>query len=107
MLGTYLWMIVIAFWGYIADFGFRALRGRASRPYWRSFLLDLPGATFFGIMTYYVGKSAGLDEWLLGALVGTAGHIGGRGIYQFEAYLIDRLNLDKWKPVEEDRHKGE
>lgn len=82
-------MIGLSFWGYVADFGHRVLRGKdVSQPYWRAFLLDLPGAVFFGVLTYYIGVSAGVDEWVLGAMVGMAGHIGGRGIYQIEGLLI-------------------
>lgn len=89
VVGTYLWMVGLSFWGYVADFGHRVLRKQdVSEPYWKAFLLDLPGAVFFGVLTYYVGTSTGVDEWVLGAMVGLAGHIGGRGIYQIEGLLI-------------------
>jgi len=83
--------MALALWGYVADFSYRALRGKTRTPYWKAFLMDFPGASLLAILTYGACTSAGIHGWALAALVGMAGHIGGRGIYQIEQVVISLL----------------
>jgi len=90
-VATYLWVLFLAVWGYVADFTHRYARGCIRPPAWLTFLFDLPGAIFFGVITYFISHTAHLDEWTSAALIGLAGHIGGRGVYRLEAYLWAKL----------------
>jgi len=81
---TLIIMAGAALLGLLTDFISRARDGKVKPPLWRSFLLDAPSAALMGMIAYGAGSHIGLSDEALTALVGIAGHIGGRGLYFLE-----------------------
>jgi len=87
----YLWFVLLALWGGTVNY---ISRVRQQHPI-RFSLMELIGewsiSGFVGIITIYICLEMQLSTYATGALVAISGHMGGRAIFMFEAYVIRKI----------------
>jgi len=86
-----LWMVAIAVLGGIANFYQKVKMGKA-----RAFnVMELVGevlvSAFVGLVTYWLCKGYGVNEWITAAAVGVTGHMGSRAIFLAEQWIESRV----------------
>lgn len=85
-----LWMAVIAALGGAANWYQKVKAGQA-----RAFnVMELVGeilvSAFVGLVTYWICKGYGVNEWLTAAAVAITGHMGSRAIFIAEQWLENK-----------------
>ena len=90
--GSYAWFVILAIWGGTINY-FNRVR-RAGIPF--SFV-ELVGewsvAGFTGLITAYICVDLGFSFALTAALTGISGHMGGRGLFMLEQYIMKKLGV--------------
>lgn len=88
---TYVWMIIIAFWGGLVNYLSRVKRGSVSHFSFVELVSELVVSGFSGVITYWLCQATSLDPLYTAACVGIAGHAGGRMIFFIEQLMMKRL----------------
>ncbi len=71
---------------------FQKVKAGESRPFnFPELIGELVIAAFAGMLTYWLCQYAGLNQWLMAALVGMAGHGGSRALFVLEKMAEDKL----------------
>jgi len=96
-LTTYGWVLVIAFWGALANMIRRKKAGLLPRFSLAEFLGDMVIAGFIGVITFWICEASHVPQVLTAAAVGISGHLGTRGIMLLENVFIDKIGLEKMK----------
>lgn len=86
-----LWMLAVAALGGVANFYQKVKTGKA-----RAFnVMELVGeilvSAFVGLLTFWICKGYGVNEWLTAAAVGITGHMGSRAIFLAEQWIETKL----------------
>ena len=86
-VGMYLWVVIIASLGGLASFFRKVQNGQARWVNIAELVGELVISAFAGIITYWLARYAGLNEWLTAAFVGIAGHMGSRAVFMAEKFF--------------------
>lgn len=90
LLRTYGWVVGVSLLGGVATFYQKVKRGQARWLNIGELIGELVTSSLAGLLTFWLCKSAGLNEWLTAAFVGIGGHMGSRTLF-----LMERL-LERW-----------
>lgn len=86
----YLWLIVLALWGGTVSYISRIRKGNAAFS-----AAELVGewtiSGFAGVLTAYFCTELQLSYYMTAALVGIAGHMGGRALFIMERHLLNKI----------------
>lgn len=106
---TYAWVFGLAMLGGAASFVRRVRSGQAKYSNIIELIGELVVSAFAGLVTFFLCRSAGIDEMLTAAFIAISGHMGTRIIFMFEAYLVKRFGLDNQceLPVNEEKKHGD
>lgn len=85
------WMVAVAALGGLANFYQKVKTGKA-----RAFnVMELVGevlvSAFVGLVTFWICKGYGVNEWLTAAAVAITGHMGSRAIFIAEQWIETKL----------------
>lgn len=84
---TYAWVVLISVAGGVANF-YRKMREGAARPFnLNEFIGECAISGFVGVITFWICKAGGVNEFLTAAAVGITGHMGSRAIFALEKFL--------------------
>jgi len=82
-----LWMIAIAAFGGVVSFYHKVKAGKA-RPYnFVEFIGEIITSCLVGLVTFWLCKAFGVNEWLSAAGVAISGHMGARALFLLEHIL--------------------
>lgn len=98
---TYAWVVAVSALGGIASFAGKVKAGQARWVNFAELLGELFISAFAGIITYWLAKYAGLNEYLTAAFIGIAGHMGSRAVFMAEKWFErwgDSLSTNSTKP---------
>lgn len=88
---TYAWVIALSIWGGAVNFYQKVKTGDA-RPFnVVEFIGEICTSGFAGVITFYLCEAGGFSPLMTAAMVGVAGHMGGRAIFQLERLLINKV----------------
>lgn len=94
-IGAYIWFICLACLGGSANY-INKVRSNKEKTF---SVVELLGewvlSGFTGLITAYVCVDQGFSFELTAAACGIAGHMGGRGVYIVEQWLINRFSVSK------------
>jgi len=85
----YFWFVFLAIWGGTTHYISRIKKNGQVFSF-AELIGEWSISAFAGIMTAYVCQSMQVDFFMTAALVGMAGHMGGRGLFMFETLIKDR-----------------
>jgi len=94
-ISVYLWFISLACLGGTANYISKLKQNKSKTFSIAELLGELLISGFTGLMTYYLCMDQGLSIPLTSFAVGVAGHMGGRGMYLFEQYVLSKLPKPK------------
>jgi hypothetical protein len=81
------WVFIVSMLGGLASW-IRKVRAGIARPFNVAELLgELIVSAFVGMLTYWLCRAVGLNEWATAAAVGIAGHMGSRGLFLAEKWI--------------------
>lgn len=86
---TYIWVVIISAWGGVAGY-VRKLKRGITRFSVGELIGDVVVSAFVGIITFWMCRSAQINDTLTAAFIGITGHMGSRAIYLFE------IAVQKW-----------
>ena len=101
LLGTYVWVTAIAALGGVASFHRRVKSGQARWINVTELIGELVTSSVAGLLTYWMCRSADVNEWLAAAFIGIAGHMGSRALFMFEKFLDAKFGQQKSARVAE------
>lgn len=93
---TYLWVTGLAAWGGLVSFYRKVKTGKVRAFNIVELIGELATSAFAGLITFWLCEAAGFQPLVSAALVGISGHMGGRAIFQFEAWAESRFG--KYEP---------
>lgn len=88
---TYLWITGLAAWGGVVGYIRKVNAGSIHRYSLTEFVGEVVTSAFAGIVTFWLCEAAGISQLITAAMVGVAGHMGSRAIYQMESWAQRRL----------------
>lgn len=92
---TYGWVLALSAWGGLAAWIRKRNEGTA-RPF---NFMELVGeifiSAFAGLITFFLGESAGINPLITAALVGISGHMGSRAIFLLESWAERKFSVAK------------
>lgn len=88
---TIVMMIVLAAWGGLVNYLTRIKRGAVQSFSVVELLGEMCISCFSGMLVYLIGTNYGVPQLLLAAMVGVAGHAGGRTVFYLETVFNARL----------------
>ena len=84
---TYAWVFGLSSWGGLVGF-LRKRRQGIARPFnLAEFLGEIAASALAGLLTFYLGESAGVPPLISAAMVGVSGHMGGRALFMLEKWM--------------------
>lgn len=81
---TYGWVVLISMLGGFASFYRKVKSGQARWFNFAEFVGELITSALAGLITFLMCRWAGVNDWLMAALVGIAGHMGSRALFLLE-----------------------
>lgn len=88
---TYSWVFGLASWGGLVSF-LRKRRQGVARPFnLAEFLGEIAASALAGLLTFYIGESAGVPPLMGAAMVGVSGHMGGRALFMLEKWMEQKF----------------
>jgi hypothetical protein len=90
---TYLWVFGLAAWGGIASYVSKVRSGQIEKFSIMELVGEMSISAFAGVMTFWLCELSGFPSLLTAALVGMAGHMGGRGIALIENTIKVRAGI--------------
>lgn len=88
---TYVLVAGLAAWGGLVGFYRKVQTGRAHAFNVVELIGELTTSAFAGVITFWLCEAAEIDPLVTAALVGIAGHMGSRAIFQFENWAERRF----------------
>ncbi len=92
---AYIWVFFLSSMGGIANYVRKVKMKIVERVSIVELIGELFISAFSGLITYFLCVSAGIDEFLMAALVGVSGHMGSRVIFIFEELFKQKFNIRK------------
>ena len=89
---TYAWMIGLAIWGGVVRYYQRIKAGKDNFT-WFTFAGEIIASGFFGVVTFYLAESAGLDQLVTAAMVGISGHMGACVNFYIRQFFQKKLGI--------------
>lgn len=86
-----LWMTAIAALGGIANFYQKVKTGKARAFNVMELLGEVLVSAFVGLVTFWICRGYGVNEWLTAAAVAVTGHMGSRAIFIAEQWIETKL----------------
>lgn len=86
-----LWMVAVAAIGGVANFYAKVKSGKARAFNFMELLGEILVSAFVGLVTYWICKGYGVNEWLTAAAVAITGHMGSRAIFLAEQWIEKKL----------------
>ncbi len=84
---TYSWVIFLSMWGGTVSF-LRKIKNGAARPFNIAELIgEIFTSGFVGVITFWLCEASNINPLISAAMVGVAGHMGGRALFLFELYI--------------------
>lgn len=87
---TYGWVVLVSMWGGVVSF-LRKHNDAVVRPF---NLIEMIGelltSGFIGVITFWLCEWSGTPPLLSAAMIGISGHMGSRGLYQFERWMTSK-----------------
>jgi hypothetical protein len=90
---TYLWVFGLAAWGGITSYVSKVRSGQIEKFSIMELVGEMSISAFAGVMTFWLCELSGFPSLLTAALVGMAGHMGGRGIALIENTIKVRAGI--------------
>lgn len=87
LLGTYAWVLLVSLLGGFASFYQKVCAGHARWFNLGELAGELATSAIAGLITYWLARSGGVNEWMTAALIGIAGHMGSRAMFMLEKLL--------------------
>lgn len=84
---TYLWVFGLSAAGGAVAFYRKMKRGDVRAFNIKEFVGECATSAFAGVITFYICEAADINQLTCAALVGLAGHMGGRAINKLEAFF--------------------
>lgn len=81
-------------WGGLVSFLSKVRAGKVRAFNIIELIGELAISAFVGILTFWLAEAAGFPEILTAATVGISSHMGTRGMYKLEQFLVRKLGLD-------------
>ena len=81
---TYLWVLAIAGLGGFASFYRKVKLGMSRWANLAELVGELTISALTGLITFWLGTAASLNEWVTAAMVAISGHMGSRAFFLFE-----------------------
>lgn len=91
---TYVWVVVLSWWGGFASYIRKVRMGLTPRFSLVELIGELVISGFSGMITYFFAVAAEFDGYITAALVGMAGHMGSRIFYFAEMYIQKKFRLN-------------
>lgn len=89
---TYAWVMGLAAWGGAVSF-LRKRRSGVARPFnFAELIGEIMTSAFAGVVTFWLCEWSGINPLLTAAMVGVAGHMGGRAIFLIEKWAERRFS---------------
>lgn len=88
-----LWMVAIAALGGVANFYQKVKTGKARAFNVMELIGEVLVSAFVGLVTFWICKGYGVNEWLTAASVAITGHMGSRAIFIAEQYLENKIGV--------------
>jgi hypothetical protein len=79
----YFTTIFLSIWGGVVNH-IQTIRATKKKFKWSELAFDLVTSTFAGLLTFYLCRSAGINETTSAVLIAVSGHMGTRAIAGFE-----------------------
>lgn len=98
---TYLWVLAVSILGGIVSFMRKVRDGAARRFNFAELVGEIVTAALVGVATFWLCKSAEVNQWMTAALIAITSHMGTRALFRFERF-VDRI-----LPAREDRSNRE
>ncbi len=99
---AYSWVLLLSIWGGAASYLSKVRHGNL-RFSMVALLDDLLISGFVGVLTFFLCRAAGLDEWLSAAIIGVSAHMGSRSIMLLEKAA--QLKFEKMTGMKDDSDK--
>lgn len=84
LLFTYLWVVGISAMGGLASFYRKVKSGHTRWANLAELVGELVISASAGLITYWLTRWAGVNDWAAAAMVGISGHMGSRAFFLFE-----------------------
>lgn len=89
---TYAWVIVLSIWGGAVNF-YQKVKAGDARPFnFVEFIGEICTSGFAGVITFYLCEAGNFSPLMTAAMVGIAGHMGGRAIFQLERLVATKIS---------------
>lgn len=88
LVNPHIWVMIISLWGGIIGYFSRIYSGAIEHFDFIQFILELTSSAFCGLLVFYFCLGLGINEILMTALVGIAGHMGNSLLAEIERFLI-------------------
>lgn len=84
-----LWVLAVAIWGGIIGFFSRVTSGSIERFTISRFLVEMGSSIFSGMIVFMICLTLHVNEFLMAAFVGVAGHMGSALLNEIERHLVE------------------
>lgn len=88
---TYAWVIGLSAMGGAVAFARKIRLGHARAFNIAEFVGEVATSAFAGVMTFYLCEASNFSPLITAALVGVAGHMGSRAIFQLENFFSTKF----------------
>ena len=85
------WMVTVAALGGVANFYQKVKTGKARAFNVMELIGEVLVSAFVGLVTFWICKGYGVNEWLTAAAVAITGHMGSRAIFIAEQWIETKL----------------
>lgn len=90
---TAFWVIGLSVWGGTVHTIKKVRDGVIERFTFREWVYDVITSGFIGVLTYFMCKSAGFDEYISAGMIGIASHQGTRALLVIEQLITKKLEV--------------
>jgi hypothetical protein len=87
LFGAYAWVVGISMLGGFASFYRRVRAGDTKWVNLAELAGELATSALAGLLTYWLCRSSGMNDWMMAAFVGISGHMGSRALFVLEKVL--------------------
>lgn len=88
---TYLWVIGLSVIGGVISF-MRKIEAGEARPFnFVELIGEMTTSGFVGVLTFWLCEANGIQPLIAAAMVGIAGHMGSRVLFQLERWAVKTL----------------
>lgn len=92
---TYLWVVILSAWGGIVSYRAKLLKNPDRHWSIAEAIGEMAVAAFAGMLVFFICEYLATPQILTAALVGIAGHMGGRALDILESWAKEYFNRRK------------